>query len=108
MEGPVDFGHYLRGADFPKLVPVGDRRKMAVARPDFSDRLAMSDDPRYYSYMSDVAKAGPSDRPRYLYPEQATAEEREQMTRRIEADGDAYLRWLAGEGPDPCPPESSD
>lgn len=24
----------------------------------------------------------------------------------IDVDAEAYLRWLAGEGPDPCPPES--
>ena len=66
----------------------------------------MADDTRYSSQMSDVANAGPSDRPRYLYPEQATAEEREQMTRRIDADSEAYLRWLEGVGPDPCPASS--
>jgi len=27
--------------------------------------------------------------------------------RLLEVDGEAYLRWLAGEGPDPCPPKSS-
>jgi hypothetical protein len=63
--------------------------------------------PQSYSWgMSDVAKAGQSDPPRYLYPEQATPEERAQMARTLDVDGEAYLRWLAGEGPDPGPPES--
>jgi hypothetical protein len=58
--------------------------------------------------MSDPAKARQGDQPRYLYPEEVTAEERAEMARVLEVDGEAYLRWLAGEGPDPCPPESSD
>jgi hypothetical protein len=62
----------------------------------------MADNPRYSWHMSDVAKAGPSDQPRYLYPEQATTEEREQMTRRMDVDSEAYLRWLEGVGSDPC------
>jgi hypothetical protein len=25
----------------------------------------------------------------------------------LDVDGEAYLLWLAGEGPDPCPPDLS-
>jgi hypothetical protein len=57
--------------------------------------------------MSEPSKAGQSDRPRFLYPEQATPEVRAQMARRLDVDGEAYLRWLAGEGPDPCPPAAT-
>jgi len=34
----------------------------------------------------------------YLYPEEVAAEERAEMARVLEVDGEAYLRWLAGEG----------
>ena len=57
--------------------------------------------------MSDPARADEPKRPRYRYPEPLTAEERAEMQRVLDVDGEAYLRWLAGEGPDPCPPESS-
>jgi len=46
--------------------------------------------------------------PRYRYPEELTTEELAEMERILPVDGEAYLRWLAGEGPDPCPPGSSD
>jgi hypothetical protein len=42
------------------------------------------------------------ERPRYAYPETLTPEERAEMDRVLDVDGEAYLRWLAGEGPDPC------
>jgi hypothetical protein len=58
------------------------------------------------SLMSDPAKA-PREQPRYLFPEVPSAEERAQMARALDVDTEAYLRWLAGEGPDPCPSESS-
>ena len=59
--------------------------------------------------MSDSAKrAKPADdRPRYRYPEELTPEELAEMQRDSGVDGEAFLRWLAGEGPDPCPPEPS-
>lgn len=57
--------------------------------------------------MSDPAETEHRSTPRYLYPEELTAEERAQTERVLDVDGEAYLRWLAGEGPDPCPPESS-
>ena len=57
--------------------------------------------------MSDTANA-PREQPRYLFPEVPSAEERAQMARALDVDTVAYLRWLAGEGPDPCPSESSD
>jgi hypothetical protein len=40
----------------------------------------------------------------FSYPETLTVEERAQMGRMLDVDGEAYLRWLAGEGPDPCAP----
>lgn len=58
------------------------------------------------SLMSDPPKA-PREQPRYLFPEVPSAEERAQMARALDVDTEAYLRWLAGEGPDPCPSESS-
>lgn len=42
-----------------------------------------------------------TDRPRVAYPEQLTDDERAQMNRVLDVDGEAYLRWLGGEGPDP-------
>jgi hypothetical protein len=40
----------------------------------------------------------------FSYPENLTAEERAEVDRTLDVDGEAYLRWLAGEGPDPCAP----
>lgn len=42
------------------------------------------------------------ERPGFLYPEQLTDDERAEMDHVLDVDGEAYLRWLAGEGPDPC------
>ena len=44
----------------------------------------------------------------YRFPEELSPDEAEQMDRVMDVDGEAYLRWLAGEGPDPCPPERSE
>jgi hypothetical protein len=57
--------------------------------------------------MSDTVKKPDSERPRYRFPEELTAEERAALKRDSGVDGEAFLRWLAGEGPDPCPPERS-
>ncbi|HEY6559480.1 MAG TPA: hypothetical protein VI072_19490 [Polyangiaceae bacterium] len=57
--------------------------------------------------MSGPLRSEASKRPRYRYPEELTAEERTELQRVLDVDGEAYLRWLAGEGPDPCPPGSS-
>jgi hypothetical protein len=58
--------------------------------------------------MSDPAERKLGEQPpRYRYPEELTPEEIEQTKRVLNVDGEAYLRWLAGDGPDPCPPESS-
>jgi hypothetical protein len=75
-------------------------------------------DPTGKPYSTGMANRGPTPsepvraeepkRGRYRYPEELSAEERAQMARLLDVDGEAYLRWLAGEGPDPCPPESSD
>jgi hypothetical protein len=46
-------------------------------------------------------------RVKHRYPEELTPEELAQMKRVMPVDGEAYIRWLRGEGPDPCPPESS-
>jgi len=46
-------------------------------------------------------------RPKYRYPEELTASERAEAAIVLDVDGEAYLRWLAGEGPDPCVRESS-
>jgi hypothetical protein len=46
--------------------------------------------------------------PRFGYPEKLTVEEEAQVQHVLPVDGEAYVRWLRGEGPDPCPPESSD
>jgi hypothetical protein len=45
--------------------------------------------------------------PRYRYPEELSADERAEVDRVLPVDGEAYLLWLAGDGPDPCLPESS-
>ena len=42
----------------------------------------------------------------YVYPERLTAEERAEVDRMLDVDAEAYLRWLAGDGPDPCSDES--
>ncbi len=42
-----------------------------------------------------------SSRPRFAYPEPLTAEELAEMDEVLDVDGEAFLRWLAGEGPDP-------
>ena len=44
--------------------------------------------------------------PRYAYPEPLTPEDMEGMDRVLDVDGEAYIRWLMGEGPDPCPESS--
>jgi hypothetical protein len=44
----------------------------------------------------------------YHFPEKLTPGEAEEMDRVLDVDGEAYLRWLAGEGPDPCPPAHSE
>ncbi len=57
------------------------------------------------SGMSDPAeRATPAaEPPRYRYPEELTAEQREQLKRSRVVDAEAYLRWLeTGEGPEPC------
>ena len=59
------------------------------------------------SLMSNPAKA-PREQPRYLFPEVPSTEERAQMARALDVDAEAYLRWLAGEGPDPFPVGCSD
>ena len=55
--------------------------------------------------MSDPAKrpSQAAEPPRYRYPEELTAEQREQLKRSRVVDAEAYLRWLeTGEGPEPC------
>jgi hypothetical protein len=44
----------------------------------------------------------------YRFPDELSPDEAEQMDHVMDVDGEAYLRWLAGEGPDPCPPEGSE
>ena len=44
----------------------------------------------------------------YRVPEELPPDEVEQLDRVMDVDGEAYLRWLAGEGPDPCLPERSE
>jgi hypothetical protein len=52
--------------------------------------------------MSDPAERSKDAEPRYRYPEQLSAAEREQLTRTRVVDAEAYMRWLeTGEGPDP-------
>ena len=47
-------------------------------------------------------------RPRVRFPDGAFApEDLKDMDRVLDVDGEAYLRWLEGKGPDPCS-ESSD
>jgi len=53
------------------------------------------------------AALGNDSLPRYRYPEELTASERAETASVLDVDGEAYLRWLAGEGPDPCVRESS-
>jgi hypothetical protein len=57
--------------------------------------------------MSESERAKQGAVPRYRYPDALTAEGRAEMDRTLPVDGDAYLRWLAGDGPDPCAPEPS-
>ncbi len=64
--------------------------------------------------MSDVANlqsvpapAESLDRPKYLYPEDVSPAEQSEALRLLDVDGEAYLRWLAGEGADPCTAASS-
>lgn len=62
--------------------------------------------------MSDPARAEPLERKLYR-PDPADEEEIRagladvEAGRFIDVEAEGYLRWLAGEGPDPCPPESS-
>jgi hypothetical protein len=44
--------------------------------------------------------------PRFVYPEPLSAADVEDMEHDLDVDGAAYIRWLMGEGPDPCPESS--
>jgi hypothetical protein len=46
------------------------------------------------------AKPAPSG-PRYVYPEALTDKDLEDMDTVLPVDGEAFLKWLAGEGPEP-------
>lgn len=56
--------------------------------------------------MSDPAQR-PDGHILFRFCEERTLDELKQTERLLDVDGADYLRWLAGEGPDPCPPESS-
>lgn len=40
----------------------------------------------------------------HAFPEPVSEAEQADMDRLLDVDGDAYQRWLAGDGPDPCVP----
>jgi len=42
------------------------------------------------------------DGPRYVYPEPLTSADLDDMDRVLAVDGEEFLKWLAGEGPEPA------
>jgi hypothetical protein len=42
-----------------------------------------------------------AERPRFRYPDPLTQEDLDAMDRVLDVDGEAFIRWLAGEGPEP-------
>jgi len=52
------------------------------------------------SDLAEDARGAPA-APRYAYPEPLIPEDMEGMDRVLDVDGEAFLAWLAGEGPEP-------